>query len=194
MRGDKRERILRVLLNSLNTKEKESLSKNGLSKLAGCTRQWVIKFLKELQSKKLVNGTKVTNKKDTIKYWITISKKQDTYKSYMVKEPVRLLEKANLEYALTTYQAENLVQNYLFPSRLDLYIKKEDSDKWHSLMTKNGLYGKGNVRVIISDEHVMYKKKKIKNLFVVSIPQLIIDLTNEGGPCQEAAEMLIKKL
>ena len=142
MRGDKRERILRVLL---NCKEKDSLSKNEISKLALCSRQWVIKFLRELKLKKLAEGTKITYKREAIKYWISISKKHQNYKSYMVKEPLKLLESTNLEYALTTYQAENLVQQYLFPSIIDLYVKEEDKDKWHSLMTKNGLYGKGNV-------------------------------------------------
>jgi hypothetical protein len=61
-------------------------------------------------------------------------------------------------------------------------------------MIRNGLYGKGNVRVIVADEQIMYGKRKIKNLSVVSTPQLIVDLTNEGGPCQEAAEMLMEKL
>jgi len=189
MRGDKRERILRVLLNN-----KKTLSKNELSKIARCSRQWVIKFLKELQLKKLTKGTAVINKKNLVKYWISISKKQENFKSYMVKEPLKLLESTKLDYALTTYQAENIVQHYLFPSRIDLYVQKKDIDKWHSLMTNNGLYGKGNVRVIVADEHIMYGKRKIKNLSVVSIPQLIIDLTKEGGPCQEAAEMLMEKL
>ena len=40
----------------------------------------------------------------------------------------------------------------------------------------------------------MYGKRKINNLFIVSIPQLIIDLLTEGGPCEEAGEMLLKKL
>ena len=190
MRGDKRERILRVLLNSKD----ENLSKSEISRLAGCTRQWVIKFLKELQLKKLSKNTKIVNKKQAIKYWISISKKQENFKSYMVKEPLKILEKTKLDYSLTTYQAENLVQHYLFPSRIDIYVKKEDENKWHSLMTKNGLYGKGNVRVIFTDEHTMYAKRKIKKLFVVSVPQLIVDLANEGGPCQEAADMLLEKV
>ena len=112
----------------------------------------------------------------------------------MVREPVDLLKKAKLDYALTTYQAENIIQHYLFPSRIDIHIKKEDLDEWHRLMTKNGLYGMGNVRIIIPDEHVMYGKRKINSLFIVSLPQLILDLVNEGGPCREAAEMLMKRL
>ena len=189
MRGDKRERILRVLLNS-----NEALSKNEISKRAECTRQWVILLLKDLEKKKLVKGTAPIDRKKIIQYWISISKKPKKYRDYMVKGPLALLKKTKLDYALTTYQAENLVQHHLFPSRIELYIKEDDLDKWHSLMTKNGLYGKGNARIIIADEHVMHSKRIINGLSVVSIPQLIVDLTHEGGPCKEAAEMLMERL
>ena len=187
MRGQKRERILRVLLSE------DNLSKNEISKRTKCSRQWVILFLRELEKKKLVKNTKVINKRRLLKYWLKIHKKPKKYREYMVKEPLKLLKKTSLNYALTTYQAENLIQKYLFPTRTDIYIKKEDKEKWHKLMVKNGLYGKGNVRIII-DEDAMYEKRKIKNLFIVSLPQLIIDLFNEGGPAEEAAEMLLRKL
>ncbi len=189
MRGDKRERILRVLLSS-----KEALSKNELSKQAECTRQWVILFLKILEKKKLVKGTAPLEKEKILDYWISISKKPRKYRDYMVKEPLEIIKKSKLEYALTTYQAENIVQHYLFPSRVDVYISEGDLDSWHSLMTKHGLYGKGNVRIIIADEHVRFAKRIINGQAIVSIPQLIVDLTKEGGPCTEAAEMLRKRL
>ena len=189
MRGDKRERILRVLLNS-----KESLSKNKLSQQANCTRQWVILFLKELQKKKLIRETEPLDRKKLLQYWINISKKPRKFRSYMVKNPLELLKKSKLDYALTTYQAENIVQHYLFPSRIDLYIKENDLERWHSIMTKNGLYGKGNVRILFADEHAMHGKRSLNGLSIVSMPQLIVDLTNEGGPCKEAAEMLMKRL
>ena len=189
MRGEKRERILRVLLNS-----KEALSKNEISKQAECTRQWVILFLKELKKKKLIKDTQSKDKKKLLEYWINISKKPKKFRSYMIKEPLEFLKKSKLDYALTTYQAENIVQHYLFPSRIDIYIKEADLDNWHSLITKNGLYGKGNFRIIISDNHVMYGKRNINKLSIVSMPQLIVDLTKEGGPCKEAAEMLMKRI
>jgi DNA-binding Lrp family transcriptional regulator len=188
MRGNKRERILRVLLNN------EVLSKNEISKKANCSRQWVILFLKNLEKLNLIKETKIINKKNLLKYWISISKKPNKYKLYMVKDPLNILEKTNLEYALTTYQAENIVQKFLFPSRFDFYIKKEDENKWHKLLLEEGLYGKGNVKVIIQDEHIMYNKRKLNELSIVSIPQLIVDLYNESGPCREASEMLMEKL
>ncbi|HZX44656.1 MAG TPA: hypothetical protein VFF28_03145 [Candidatus Nanoarchaeia archaeon] len=187
MRGKKQERILRVMLNN------KELSKNEISKQALCSRRWVIQFLQKLEKKGLVKNTKILDKKKLISYWVSISKKLK-FRSYMIKEPLELLKKANMEYALTTYQAENIVQHFLFPSRIDIYIKEADLDGWHSLMTKNGLYGKGNVRITIEDEHVMYQKRVINGLAIVSLPQLIVDLIKEGGPCVEAAEMLMKNV
>jgi DNA-binding Lrp family transcriptional regulator len=189
MRGKKWERIIRILLS-----ESRPLSKNELSKRAGCTRQWVILFLKELEKKGYIAATKVKDKQELIKYWLSIHKKPKKYRGYMIKEPLKLLKKAKLDYALTTYQAENLVQHHLFPSRIDLYIREADLQEWHELLTKNGLYGKGNIRIIIEEEHIMYNKRKLNGFFVVSLPQLIVDLFAEGGPCEEAAEMLIKRL
>lgn len=180
---------MRALLNS-----RKALSKNELAKRAACTRQWVILFLRELEKKKMVKGTAILNRKKLLLYWISLSKKPKKYRGYMVRNPLALLKTAKMEYALTTYQAENIIQKYLFPSRLDLYIKEEDMEGWHSLLTKNGLYGKGNVRIIPADEHIMHGKRVINGLSIVSLPQLIVDLTNEGGPCSEAAEMLMKKI
>ncbi len=189
MRGLKRERILRILLT-----ENKILSKNELSKRANCTRQWVILFLRELAKKKLVNGTSIINKKKLLKYWVDIHKKPKVYREYLVREPLKLLKKTSLDYALTTYQAENLVHHHLFPTRIDIYVNQSNFHKWHQLMLKNGLYGKGNIRVILEEDHLMYGKRKIQNLNIVSLPQLIVDLFAEGGPASEAAEMLLKKL
>lgn len=189
MRGLKRERILRVLLT-----EQKSLSKNELAKRAQCTRQWVILFLREMEKTKLIQGTKIKNPVGLIKYWLSVHKKPKTYREYMIKEPQKLLKKTKLVYALTTYQAENIMQYHLFPSRIDLYIKEEDKQKWHTLLIKEGLYGKGNVRLMVADDHIAYGKRKIDGLWIVSLPQVIIDLFAEGGPAAEAAEMLLAKL
>lgn len=186
MRGEKQERILRILLNS------EELSKREISKKTDCNRAWVIQFLKKLENLRLVKGTNVLNKKKLLQYWFNIHKKPKKYKVYMVKEPLNLLKKMKLDYALTTYQAENLIQRHLFPSRIDIYVKESDIATWHEKMLQNGLYGSGNVRLIVADNHVTYGKQKIRGLFVVSKAQLIIDLISEGGVCAEAAEILLE--
>jgi len=62
------------------------------------------------------------------------------------------------------------------------------------LMSKNGLVGRGNVRILVDDSHVFYGSLVVRDFSVVSTPQLILDLLVEGGPSVEAAEMLLEKV
>lgn len=188
-RGVLRERVIRVLLNEPDG----TLTKYRIAKEAECSFPWVHEFLGKLGASRLVKGTKVIDYAGLIKYWLEVKTKPDK-REYMHKKPISLIEKASLPYALTTYQAENLVQHYLFPSRTDLYIKAEDVEKWHETITKEGLVGKGNLRLLLTDSHVFYGSLKRQGLTIVSIPQLIIDLFEEGGVCTEAAEKLLEKV
>lgn len=188
-RGALRERIIRTLLVEPNG----TLTKYKLAKMAEASFPWTHEFLNKLQAQKLVKGTEVTDYAGLINYWLQIKTRPEK-KDYMHKNPIDLIQTVKLPYALTTYQAENLVQHYLFPSRIDLYIRKEDINKWHEAVTAEGLVGKGNLRLLIADEHVFYGAFKRQDLTVVSIPQLIVDLLQEGGVCTEAAEKLISKV
>lgn len=170
-----------------------SLTKYKLAKKAESSFPWAHEFLNKLEDRKLVKGTKVTDYAGLINYWLQVKTKSEK-KEYMHKDPINLIKKLKLPYALTTYQAENLVQHYLFPSRTDIYIKTEDAKEWHAQLTVEGLVGKGNVRLLITDPHVLYGSLRRQGLTVVSIPQLIIDLLEEGGVCTEAAEKLIQKV
>jgi hypothetical protein len=189
MRGKVRDRILRVLINNPDG----DMSKYEITKLTCATYPWVRKFLLNLEEMGLVKGTRVLDYPTLLRYWQSVNIKRK-YREYMVKEPLKLLKNSKLPYALTTYQAENLIQNYLFPSRIDVYIKEDDWKQWHDMISKKGLVGKGNMRLILADEHVFYKSFEKNGLKIVSTPQLIIDLMIEGGVCVEAAELLIKKV
>ncbi|MDR2707235.1 MAG: hypothetical protein LBB87_00585 [Nitrososphaerota archaeon] len=190
-RGTLRERIIRALLVEPNG----TLTKYKLSKIAETSFSWTHEFLNKLQTQNLSKDTAVTNYMGLINYWLQIKNRPEQKKEYMHKNPIDLIQASKLPYALTTYQAENLVQHYLFPSRIDLYVKREDVDKWHKELTTEGLVGKGNLRLLIAeDEHVFYGAFKRQDLTVVSIPQLIVDLLQEGGVCTEAAEKLINKM
>jgi hypothetical protein len=113
----------------------------------------------------------------------------------MIRDPLELIRRTEFRYALTTYQAENLVQHYLFPSRTDLYVPPEEWMKWHDMIVAaGGLVGKGNFRLLFGDNHVFYKAFKRNELTVVSLPQLLVDLITEGGPCLEAAQLLLEKV
>jgi hypothetical protein len=188
-RGRLQEHIIRVLL----VEPDGTLSKYKLAKKAESSFPWTHELLNKLEALKLVKGTKVTDYAGLLNYWLQIKTKPEK-KDYMHKDPTKLIQKTELPYALTTYQAENLVQHYLFPSRTDLYVKAEDAAKWHNKLTVEGLVGKGNLRLLIADAHVFYGAFKRQGLTVVSIPQLIVDLLEEGGTCTEAAEKLIQKV
>ena len=188
-RGRIRERIIRVLLNTPGG----MFTKYRVAKEAGCSFSWVHEFLRNLEAMGLVNGTKVRDYKGLIGYWQKVKTKPDK-KEYMHRDPFSLLTKTRLQYALTTYQAENLVQHYLFPSRIDLYIKEKDAERWHQLIARDGLVGKGNVRLLLADCHVFYGLFEQHGLKIVSLPQLIVDLFDEGGVCVEAAEKLLEKV
>jgi predicted transcriptional regulator len=188
-RGRIRERVIRILLNEPTGK----LTMYRISKEAKCSFPWVHEFLRKLETKDLVNKTKVKDYTGLVKYWLEVKTKADR-KEYMHRDPLNLLKQTSLQYALTTYQAENMIQHYLFPSRIDLYIRAEDAEQWHELVTKEGLVGKGNLRLLIADEHVFYRSLKQRGLNIVSLPQLIVDLFEEGGVCVTAAEKLLEKV
>ena len=187
MKGKKRERILRVLLNHPDG----SLTIYRLAKEAECSHPWVLEFLKTLEQKKLIKKTKVMDVKGVFTYWLEINK-YPAYREYNVQNPLSLLKKTTLKYALTTYYAESMTQHYLFPSRADVYIPIEEIQTWHKLLIKNGLVGKGNFRVLFDDNHVFYANKIKKKLRIVSLSQLILDLLREQGVAVEAAHKLIQ--
>jgi len=188
-RGVIRERVIRVLLNE----PEGTLTKYRLAKKAACSFSWLHEFLGKLEESRLVKNTEVTDYSGLVKYWLKTKTKPEK-REYMYKDPISLIKKAQLPYALTTYQAENLVQHYLFPSRTDLYIETEDRQKWHNLIATEGLVGKGNMRLLTTDSQVFYNSFKQQGLNIVSIPQLIIDLFEEDRVCTEAAEKLLEKV
>ncbi len=189
MRGKVRDRILRVLANNPSG----NMSKYEIARQAGATYPWVREFFLKLEEMGLVKGPRVLDYPALLRYWQSVRIKYK-YREYMFKEPVKLLKNNKLPYALTTYQGENLIQNYLFPSRVDVYIKEEDWKQWHDIISKKGLVGKGNLRLLLAEEHVFYKSFEKDGLKIVSTPQLIVDLMVEGGVCIEAAELLIQKV
>lgn len=188
-RGEIREKVLRILLNNPGG----NLTKYRVAKLSGGVYPWVHELLQRLENEGAIKGTEVKDFKKLVmllKDWRVKPAKRE----YMLSKPLEVLRNAKMEYALTTYQAENLVQNYLFPSRVDFYIKPKDRDKWHRLIVASGgLVGKGNTRILIGDEHVFYNASEKSGLKIVSVPQLVADLLEEGGVCVEAAEKLMEK-
>ena len=188
-RGTVRERIIRVLLNE----NEGSLTKYRVSKKASASFPWTHEFLGKLEEDGYIKDTMVLDFEGLIRYWIKIRRRPDN-RDYLIQRPLQLLRDTDLTYTLTTYQAENLIQGYLFPSRIDLYVKGKEKEDWHRLLSGEGLVGKGNVRILFDDDHVFYGALETKGLCTVSYPQLLVDLFMEGGVCIEAAELLLRKV
>ena len=187
-RGLVRERIIRTLLND----PYGNLTKYRVAKLAEASYPWTHAFLRDMEQIGAVENTRVT---DFRKLVLLLRKFRVAPKkmNYMVQKPLELLRSTKMKYALTTYTAENLMQWYLFPTSVDFYIDPKDKYEWHGVLSRQGLVGKGNVRVLIGDAHVLCNSSEKDGLKVVSAPQLIVDLLEQGGPCVEAAEMLMEK-
>jgi len=188
-RNIKNLRILKILLSC----PKGSLTKYRIAKIAGCSTPWVIEFLKNLESQRLIKKTGVLNFTKLVEYYLAIAPKLK-YFDFFVQDPIKFLKTAKLDYAMTTYGAENYISHHLFPSRYDVYIKGGDLKKWRNLILKNGLIGKGNLRLIMANDELMLKDfKTIKGIRLVSLPQLLVDLKKEGGVCIEAYNILVKQ-
>jgi len=188
-RGYLKERIIRTILNHPSG----DLSKYRLAKEADASFPWTHEYLTTLEREGYVDGTTVFDYRGLLDYWLGMRIKPEK-RDYMVQDPLSLLRDSDMSYALTSYQAENILQGYLFPSRVDIYVSVDDAEKWHMLMRENGLVGRGNVRVLVDDPHVFYGSHVVRDFNLVSTPQLILDLFADGGPSVEAAEMLIEKV
>ena len=189
MHGTGRERMIRVLLD----KPDGSLSKYRVAKLSMCSIGWTMEYLDILEKKKLIKGTRVHDFRALLDFWTEISRRPRPY-DFFIADPEKLLAGTGLDYALTTYKAENLLNHYLFPARTDLYINAGDFTKWKkAIITAGGLVGAGNFRLLVGDDHALYNRSRIGGLWVASLPQVLLDLKREGGVAIEAYEMMVKR-
>ena len=147
-----------------------------------------------MERKGLTKGTAVADYSGLIKYWLKTRLERD-FREYLLQDPLDLVHSSGLVYALTTYQAENMIQHYLFPSRTDAYVLSEDLEKWHKqTLDAGGLVGRGNLRILLADSYAFYGSLAISGYKIVCRPQLIVDLLAEGGSATEAGELLLQKV
>lgn len=186
-RGYKKERILRALLSG-----EGSMTKYRVSKEAEVSEPWCREYTSRLEKEELLDDAKIIDYEKVYKEWERVHIEPSSV-SVSLQGIMNILRNDELTYVLTTYKAENLHQGFLFPSTIDFYISVEEREKWLEIIEERGLIGGGDVRIRLSDEHVFYGKQMVNGLFTVSIPQLILDLRIEGGPCKEAADKLMER-
>jgi hypothetical protein len=196
----RRERVLRRLLDPFFGGKSPSLYR--IAKDAEMSYSWVHAIAQDLVqlgalSKAGDGSVKLVRPEQAYDYWRN-HRASRTFAEYQVSDPMALLQSTSLHYAATTYYADNAIQGYLFPRRADIYIRVNDAEKWHAELVKSGFVGAGNFRIIVADpdlvEEVMpVAGAKKANITTVRVPQLILDLLEEGGPCTEAARLLMEK-
>ena len=186
--GCKIDRIYRILL-SLSRKD---VSWYRIAREANVAYGWAHSILSDLRDDNIISGSIVRNPHQLFEKWAGRTTRI-LFREYHVQQPEKLIKDANLGFALTSYYAEHLVGKYLFPRKFDIYIHQKDAPAWHTLLTNQGYVGKGNLRILLTDEHVFHDGMKVEGLSIVSIQQLIVDLMREGAECSEAADLLIER-
>ena len=187
-RGYKKERLHRVLLNHPNGE----LSRYELAKRTDVSSSWTYEYLDRLANKELLDETTVLDPPALYEYWQETRVQPNAVK-VSLQQPLDRIREAGLDYALTTDEAEQVHQGFLFPSTTALYIREDDIDDWLDLIEQKGFIGGGNTELRATDEHVFYNVQTIDEVRTVSVPQLIIDLLDDDGPAVEAANRLMDR-
>lgn len=187
--GDKVERIYRVLL----SRRLDDPTWYRVAKEADVAYGWAHRVLKGLEGEGILEGRRVTDPGALFALWAARPDKR-VYREYFVREARELIKGADMDFALTGYSAENLIGHYLFPRYHEVYIHEEDAAAWHEFMSSQGLVGRGNVQVILADEHVFYEREQVNGWPVASVQQVIVDLYRTGVECAEAADLLVGRL
>lgn len=196
----RRERVLRRLLDPFFGGKSPSLYR--IAKDAKMSYSWVHAIAQDLVqmgalAKSDDGAVKLVRAAPAFQYWMN-HRAGRQFAEYQVSDPMALLQSTSLHYAATTYVADNAIQGYLFPRRADIYIRPQDAEKWHAELTKHGFVGAGNFRIIAGDPDLVEETMPVPgakkaNITTVRVPQLILDLLEEGGPCTEAARLLMEK-
>jgi hypothetical protein len=187
-RGIKTERILRVLLNEPDG----DYTRYRIAKEAEVSESWCRTLLDRYEDEGYIDGTEVKDARALFDEWLE-ARVEPKRVDVAFQNPLETIRDSGSKYALTTSYAENIVQGLLFQTTAGLYIHPEEAEEWTELIRDEGLFGGGNTRLWIADEHVFYGTREIDGWTVVSPAQLIVDLLGEDGPAVQAADDLIKQ-
>lgn len=187
-RGFKKERIHRVLLNNPDGER----SRYEVAKQADVSSSWVYEYLDRLADEGIVEGAVVMDPPALYERWRETRIEPNAVR-ISLQQPLDRIQQAGLDYVLTTDEAEQVHQGFLFPSRTSLYVREADIDTWLDLVEEKGFVGGGNAELRSTDEHVFYNAQTLDDVTTVSTPQLIVDLLDEDGPAVEAANRLMTR-
>jgi hypothetical protein len=198
----KAERILRVLLNNPGTDWKmESLAKEANVSLGLSSKvKQRLEAMEWIDAKS--RGFKLKAWDELLddwqnKYSYTKNHLFDFYtlksESYIEEQLSDYCQKNNKRFALTMFSGASRIAPYTRFKRVHAYVEKDVDRLKESLDLKTVSSG-SNVTIIIPyDDGVFYGIKEFNGIAVVSPIQLYLDLINNKGRGEEAAQFLLKK-
>lgn len=187
-RGFKKERLHRVLLNHPGGDQ----SRYEIAKQADVSSSWAYEYLDQLANEGIVEDTVVLDPPALYERWRETRVEPNSVQ-VSLQQPLDRIRETGLDYALTTDEAEQFHQGFLFPSTTALYVREADIEAWLNMVEKGGFVGGGNTELRATDEHVFYNGQTVDDGTTVSVPQLIVDLLDEDGPAVEAANRLLAR-
>ena len=187
-RGFKKERLHRVLLNHPDGE----LSRYEMTQRADVSKGWAYEYFEQLESEGYTHNATVQDPEGLYHHWLETRIEPNTVR-VSFQQPLNQIRETETDYALTTYEAEQVHQGFLFSSSTDLYVREGDIPTWLTIIEENGLIGGGNTEFRATDEHVFYNTHTVDDVTTVSLPQLIVDLLDEDGPAAEGATRLIER-
>lgn len=187
-RGFKKERLHRVLLNHASGE----LTRYAVADEADVSTSWAYDYLDRLDDEGIVKETTVRDPPALYDHWLETRIEPNAVR-VSLQQPLERIRGSGRDYALTTAQAEQIHQGFLFASVTALYVREADIEAWLDLVAEKGFVGGGNTDLRATDEHVFYNCRTVEEVTTVSIPQLIVDLLAEDGPAVEAANRLMNR-
>ena len=191
--------VIRVLLNS------DRLTLKDIARETGTTKAACSKIIKRLHSTGYVSKRpiKALNKTRLLKAW-AYSKSIKELKSvefiaaeraqYNSKKIATIADANQLEYAFTLFTAAEIITPLVSAVETHAYILVADIKKWTELLKKNNIYQskKGNIIFYPVKKSYFFGSEKIRDLKIISTPQLYADLFSVGGRGEELAEEILK--
>ncbi len=192
--------VIRVLLNEKDKK----LGLRELANKAKVSLGMAVKIVGALESIGYLEkkrGIKVISWENLLKSWsYTVSVKESKKveflaaerPQYLIKKISDLLRKES--YAFTLFSATEIIAPYVAPDKTHLYILEDDEKKIAENFLKHGIMHaeQGNIICYLADKNHFYGCKEIRDIKIISLPQLYVDLVSYGGRGEEAAEMVLK--
>ena len=200
--------IIRILLVNLS-EGGSNLRLSALAKKAKITPAMAKRLVLRLERSGYVTikgGIKVINPKKLMMAWgYSYSIRELERLEFMAAERpqyimLKIANKARLwklPYAFTLFSATEHVSPYVVPSDTYLYVLKKDVEAWSSVFRDENILPaekEGNIVLLLVDEDYFEGVWTIRDMSIVSLPQLYADLFSYGGRGEEAAEELISKV